>query len=202
MNLTQLARGARLTMVACVAATAVLLSGCSMPSVRAQEIVPAPAETEIEAAPPTDGDPQIDITKRLDPEMDEWVNSREGRDEAYAAEVVDILAEYGIALGIQGFESPNDAWMNEGYGGVAPFGDYCIAALYFDTESDMIALDILSRINYEVQLYTDPTTDLEALRGFADFYRTWCAEGGEWPGMPPSDTSDTTVDSEETSVSA
>ncbi|OJU87830.1 hypothetical protein BGO17_02505 [Candidatus Saccharibacteria bacterium 49-20] len=203
VNLANSHRGTRLALVVCVAATAFLLSACSVPNLFATDgrqvspVTPKPNSGTPEAQDPF---LEIDITRPADPPTDEWLNWTVGRDETYAEEVSGYLEKLGTMVGVEGFESPNDYYMEQGYGAVAPFGDYCIVVLNFDESYDGMSLAVLSRINFDASIIAKPTSDYESLKAFANYYRTWCAQGGDWPGTPPGTQSDVTVDKGEPSI--
>jgi hypothetical protein len=201
------ARG--LFLVVCVAAAAVL-SGCVPLSVFPEEAAPSwHTPTPLEAPAPDDAEDiltDVDITRPMpdNPEYDEWVNWREGRDEAFAAETQTYITQLGESIGISGMESPSDFYLEGGWIAVAPFGDYCIAAINVVDEQSFIdgemSLSILSRINLEAEVLAMPTTDYQSLASFAEYYRSWCAVGGPFPGTPPG--SDVDVTTEDTSTTA
>jgi hypothetical protein len=186
VNLQKSLRGFGLSLIVCVAAITAL-SGCSMLS----DLVEAKPQVTVlpsEEAPLLDEALDVDITRPMPTPTDEWDNWRAGRDEQFAVEMSGYLQDVGAAIGVDGLESPSDTYLEDGYVGVAPFGDYCIAAISFGNTEAELSLSILSRINFDVSILALPTSDYESLHRFADYYRDWCAIGGDWPGTPPGET--------------
>lgn len=193
-----------LFLVVCVAAAAVL-SGCFPAPTVGQPAspdwsVPSPATPESPSSDDNETFVDIDITRPMhdNPHYDEWVNWTSGRDEVYADEVAGLLSELGTSIGVSGLESPSDHFLDGGWIGVAPFGDYCIVAVNAigpeAYDQGIIAVSILSRINLEAEVLTPATNDYAALTAFTAHYESWCDQGGPFPGPPPGTDLDVTVE--------
>jgi hypothetical protein len=178
VNLQKMLRGLGFVSIVCVAAIT-MLSGCiALPS----PLQATPDKNAlIPQEPPNVDITDTDITRPMDPPLDEWVNWTQGRDEQKAVAMQAAMNELSAITGIDKLERPNQRYVDQGYAAVAKFGDYCIAAITFSDTDDQLGIALLSRINFDAEVILMPTENFDKMKAFVSYYRGWC-QGGEWPG--------------------